>query len=474
MDVGSGAARQRLRGLSGYLWSADFSVDGALLAAGSHDGEAAVWNVDSGELLFSLRHPNIVRRVALHPNGRVLATACRDGLLRTWSLEDGSLLSERETNVPLIHDFEYSEDGAMLASAQSDGSVRLWHGETLRALGALRGHSGYVSGLSFDPRGNLVTCAWDDSVRLWDPSPKRRFARVEGMMGTTFCIRLSPARDEMAACSLGGEVGCWSLDGARLKFARNLEVGYLHGLAYSPDGARIYAGGLEGSLFELDASTGATLRRRSLGEGRSLRDVGFAAGEPSRLVVTEAKGDLLFVDPATLEVTDVLPSVAPFRGSNCFHVNVSHDGRLASTHDDGGAMAVADLQAKAWLWSLPPDAVGQSCFGPDDSTVICGDRRGGIVVFEAATGRQLRRFGRDDPAFGIDDIQLTADGRRVIATDRQLRIWDFERGIELLALDGDRFSPSAICVDDQRGVLAAGAGFFTDPSELLVWPLAPR
>jgi serine/threonine protein kinase/WD40 repeat protein len=474
LDVETGALRRRLRGLSGYLWGADFSADGTLLAAGDRNGTAAVWDLATGALLQSLPHPNIARRVALHPTRRVLATACRDGLLRTWSLDDGRLLAERETNAPLIHDFEYTADGATLVSAQSDGSVRLWHGETLRSLGSLRGHSNYISGLSLDRQGRLVTCAWDGSVRIWDPSPKRRFVRMEGMMGSTFCIRMNPVRQEIAACSLGGEVGCWSLDGAELRFARNLQVGYLHGLCYAPDGARIYVGGMDGALFELDARTGDLLRARNLGPDRSLRDVALVPGEAPLLVVSEARGDLLFVDPATLEVAAVLPSEPPFRGRNCYHVTVSPDGRYVASHDADGALGLADVQAKSWRWSLPPDSARKGCFSADGTQLVCGDPRGGVVVFDAATGARLRRFGRDDPAYGIADVQLTADGRRAVTADRQLRIWDFERGIELLALDGDRFMPSTLCVDEARGLLAAGAGYFTDPAELLVWPLSPR
>jgi hypothetical protein len=41
----------------------------------------------------------------------------------------------------------------------------------------------------------------------------------------------------------------------------------------------------------------------------------------------------------------------------------------------------------------------------------------------------------------------------------------------LLALDTDRFGPSTLCADLSRGVLATGSGFFTDPAEVLLYPL---
>ena len=94
-----------------------------------------------------------------------------------------------------------------------------------------------------------------------------------------------------------------------------------------------------------------------------------------------------------------------------------------------------------------------------------------MVELDPATGSELRRFGRGNPHQPVTHLQVTPDGQRLVTTDQRLRIWDLQAGRELLALDTVRYEPGAVLALPERGVLAAGGGYFTEPAELLLWPL---
>jgi serine/threonine protein kinase len=80
-----------------------------------------------------------------------------------------------------VNSVVFSPDGAHLAAASEDGTVRLWDVAGGQALLTLAAHRGQVGSVAFSPDGTRLASAGDDdqTVQLWDGRPLTPALRVE-------------------------------------------------------------------------------------------------------------------------------------------------------------------------------------------------------------------------------------------------------------------------------------------------------
>ncbi len=118
-------------------------------------------------------HEGRVMCVAFRPDGACLASASVDGTIKLWDTRTYQPIGK-----PLrghrggVHSLAFRPDGRRLASAGSDATIRIWDTETRRELFTLRGHTDAIYAVAFSPDGCWIASGgWDGTVKIWDAGP---------------------------------------------------------------------------------------------------------------------------------------------------------------------------------------------------------------------------------------------------------------------------------------------------------------
>ena len=169
-DLEGGVCLHTLEGHTENVESVSVTPDGRRAVSGSYDKTLRVWDIESGSCLHTLKgHRDWVKSVDVTPDGRRLVSMSdghRDTSVRVWDLESGACLHNLDARSAVV----VSPNGRHAVSSSSpENLLEIWDLESGACLRTLKGHSQWVSSVSFTPDGRRVVTGSDDrTVRVWD------------------------------------------------------------------------------------------------------------------------------------------------------------------------------------------------------------------------------------------------------------------------------------------------------------------
>src|SRR6267142_554543 len=327
LSIVATSAFAQLRGHGGPVRALAISADGQIAISGSFDSTAIRWSLMRNAAEQVLRfHSDAVNAAAWLRDGRA-ATAGADGRIAIWTSGKTEPDAVLEGHTAPIVALAASPDGATLASASWDHTVRLWPlaGGTPRVLDQ---HTQNVNGVAFSADGRaLISVSYDQSVRIWPLTGAQTPTVVP--MPTPLNAVAAGGDGEIAVGGADGKVYFLAADGARVG---EVTAGPrpVISIAISPDGARLAAAGIGGAVAVIDRKT-RNLARTLVGPGLPVWSVAFMPD--GRTLLTGGTDNIIRrwnaatgepVDPLLLETAgDPLAAYAGDRGAEIFRACVA-------------------------------------------------------------------------------------------------------------------------------------------------------
>ncbi len=297
----------------------------------------------------------------------------------------------------------FNPDGSRLASGSSDKTIGLWDGVSGAHIATLR-HTGSVTGVVFSPDGSrLASGSQDGDVRLWDGVSGDPIATLRGHTSSVNSVVFSPDGSRLASGSYDNTVRLWDgVSGDPIATLRG-HTSSVNSVVFSPDGSRLASGSSDNTVRLWEGVSGDLMARLE-GHTRGVSDVVFSP-DGSRL----ASGSW----DATIRLWDGVSGdpIATLEGHTPSVNGVVYSVSSVVFSPDGSRLASASADRTIRLWDG-----------------VSGDP---IATLEGHTG-------------SVNNVVFSPDGSRLASSsaDRTIRLW------ELWELPDTRISITPLPVDD--------------------------
>ncbi|MGB3533900.1 MAG: AAA-like domain-containing protein [Microcoleaceae cyanobacterium] len=344
----------------------------------------------------------------------------------------------------------FDPNGEIIATAAADKTVKLWQrdGTLLKTLP----HESTVLKVQFSPNSKtIVTASADNTVKLWT---------LEGELLQTFDrhqaavrdVAFSPDGETIATASADNTVKLWTVNGNLLQILERHQAA-VASVAFSPDSKTIASTGLDNTikLWTRDKDGIYRLSNTLTGHKAGILDVSFCPDNNTLVSVSEDNTVKLWKRDGTLLKT------FQHHNNEATSVAFSPDGKMIASGSEDQTIKLYTTEGRLLRVFAGHNAgLEQITFSPDGETIASASKDGTVRLWQTTSPLLTKLYGHQGRVW---DIEFSGDSQRLASTgaDQTVKLWTRD-GTHLTTFEGhDSNVPDLIFSPDGQIVASTSA-----------------
>ncbi|MEM6642576.1 MAG: caspase family protein [Bacteroidota bacterium] len=431
------------KGHGEVIKTAQLSPDGRYLFTASRDKSAKVWDVASGyEIRTFLGHTSTVNGISFFENR--LATSSADGTVAVWEIDSGKLVWQSSSTGQFMTAVAFSPDGTWLAAGGYVDSVAIFNTKDFKLEKKIRVNPdrglGYGVSLNFSPEGKHLLVGEDQRTaslyRTSDWALQKAFKPESGYCGGCGTLTaFDPSGTTFVKLSNSSPAIKYDVETHEVLAEVGTDYEDIVSADFSSDG-QFYLLAKEDSIWIFNTSNELSAALQINGQ---CNDASFVPGEKALLVAVDNIVLVLDFEGKELRRFDGIlnrnSTGLDYDFGNYWEYYIAKwvkykPARFLSDK----SFFVGKTGNKARRWNTKSAAIEMEYIGHDKG-VLCfeqvkpgilatGSGDGTIIIWDQQSGKLIKRLqAHREPIF---DLAISNDGRSLASTawDGTISIWN--------------------------------------------------
>jgi WD40 repeat protein len=406
-----------------------------------------------------MRQGNSAECVAFSPDGKILVTGEAEGVLRFWDLNTGQEAHTLRLPGNSIDELVFSPDGHSLAVIvgryyPKKPSVFVCGAADAKVLHEFKDNSRGFRSLAFAGQGKRLT-AMNSSIptsegkdvpaaMVWDVATGKELAVFSD--ARSFALAGDGTRAFVGHSD--GSISINDVDTEKEIMAWKAHDGPVYALALSADGKELASAG-EPREEKKDKANAKAVKSNSLilwdpATGANRCRCADFPGRVEHLVFSPDGQTLAALGPGRASTKDAFDALGDGPIAHLFATSTGKPLKLCEENLE-----------RSW----------NAFYSPDSKSVVLRHHTQGLVQIETATGKMIRRFGRESES---GYVAFSPDGKWISAAGGAILLWDAKTGKERFPSPAHRDCVVSMVFSPDAKTLAS----LDSTHRLLLWDIA--